>query len=145
MELDESKPNRPSSGSHDGPTKQNGERNLATRRHTVGPSETAHDQVMGKHLKLEHGARGSPSFYPAPGFTGLGYGPLNLPSHMGFNPLTTMNPVMDTRQRFLPPFELNVRTPTAGPSALNAQFPTVPGFPDSTGTHGAGTCLQSRL
>lgn len=141
MDLDEPKQARASTSGNDGPSKQTGERNLATRRHTVGPSETAHDQVMGKHLKLEHaGAKGTPSFYPTTGFTGLGYSPLNLPSHMVFNPLT---PVMDARTGFLPNFDLNVRSPTTIPSTLNAQFPTghVSGVQDSGMQHGAGNTL----
>lgn len=135
MELDETKPAR-SSGGNDGPSRPNGERNLATRRHTVGPSETAHDQVMGKHLKLEHGgARGAPSFYPTVGFTGLGYSPLHLPSHVVFNPLLGINPTMDTRQGFLPNFDFNMRSPTTAPSTLNAQFQTMSGVQDSTCVH----------
>lgn len=69
-------------------SKQAGERNLATRRHTVGPSDTAHDQVVGKHLKLTHcGTRAPPHFYPSIGVSSLGYSPLNLPSQIAFNPL----------------------------------------------------------
>lgn len=128
MELDEPKPVKSSSSGNDGSSRHSGERNLATRRHTVGPSETAHDQVMGKHLKLEHGgARGAPSFYPPVGFTGLGYSPFNLPSHMIFNPLMGMNPTMDPRQGFIPNFDFNLRSPTTTPSTLNAQFQTIPG------------------
>lgn len=144
MELDEPKQARPPSSGNEGPGKQTGERNLATRRHTVGPSETTHDQVMGKHLKLEQtGARGAPSFYPTVGFTGLGYSPLNLPSHMVFNPLAGMNPIMDTRPGFPPNFELNVRSPTVVPSNLNAQFPTLSSVQDSTGIHHGGKSKQT--
>ncbi|XP_032792877.2 serine/threonine-protein kinase SIK3 isoform X2 [Daphnia magna] len=134
MDLDEPKQPRASTSGNDGPSKQSGERNLATRRHTVGPSETAHDQVMGKHLKLDHsGARGAPSFYPATGFTALGYSPLNLPSHVAFNPNTGLNNIFDTRPGFLPNFELNMRSPATVPSTLNTQFPTLSGVQNSSG------------
>ncbi|XP_046630920.1 serine/threonine-protein kinase SIK3-like isoform X3 [Daphnia pulicaria] len=134
MDLEEPKQPRASTSGNEGPSKQNGERNLATRRHTVGPSETTHDQVMVKHLKLDHfGARGTPSFYPVTGFTGLGYSPFHLPSHM--DQFTGLNTVMDSRQGFLPNFELSVRSPTAVPSTLNAQFPTVSGVQHATGMH----------
>ena len=131
MDLEEPKQARASTSGNEGPNKPNGERNLATRRHTVGPSETTHDQVMGKHLKLDHfGARGT-TFYPVTGFTGLGYSPFNLPSHM--DQFTGMNTVMDSRQGFLPNFELSVRSPTAVPSTLNAQFATATGVQHTTG------------
>ncbi|XP_057378466.1 serine/threonine-protein kinase SIK3-like isoform X2 [Daphnia carinata] len=134
MDLDEPKQARASTSGNDGPSKQTGERNLATRRHTVGPSETAHDQVMGKHLKLEHaGAKGVPSFYPATGFTALGYSPLNLPSHVAFNPNTGLNNIFDTRPGFLPNFELNMRSPTTVPSTLNTPFPALSSFQNSAG------------
>lgn len=139
MELDEPKQTRPPSSGYEGPNKQNGERNLATRRHTVGPSETAHDQVIGKHLKLEQAAsRGTPTFYPTVGFTGLGYSPLNLPSHMVFNPLAGMSPIADIRPGFLPNFDFNIRSPIVVPSALNAQFPTISNIQDTTGAHHGG-------
>ena len=146
MDLDEPKQVRTSTSGHDGPNKQNGERNLATRRHTVGPSETAHDQVMGKHLKLEHvGAKGTPPFYPTTGFTGLGYSPLNLPSHMVFNPFTGMSPVsMDARPGFLPNFDLNIRSPTNVPSNMNAQFSAVSGVQDSVMQQGTGNISDFR-
>ena len=67
---------------------QAGERNLATRRHTVGPSDTPHDQVLANHYS---GATGSP-FYPMAGLSGLGYTPLNLLSQMTCNPFAGLNP-----------------------------------------------------
>lgn len=136
MDLDEPKQARASTSVNEGPSKQSGERNLATRRHTVGPSETAHNQVMGKHLKLDHtGARGTPSFYPATGFPALGYSPLNLPSHVAFNPHIGLNNILDTRPGFLPNFDLNMRSPAMVPSPLNTQFPTLSSVQNTAHMH----------
>lgn len=67
---------------------QSGERNLATRRHTVGPSDTPHDQVLANHYS---GVAGSP-FYPMTGLSGLGYTPSNLFSQITCNPFVSFNP-----------------------------------------------------
>lgn len=72
-----------------------GERNLTTRRHTVGPSETAHDQVLGTHFQHDrHAVRVAPPMHRAGfGLPGLGFDPLifsqpayaNAPSAAGFD------------------------------------------------------------
>ena len=77
-----------SSASDAASRQQSGERNLATRRHTVGPSDTPHDQVLAAHYP---GVTGSP-FYPMAGLSGYGYTPLNLFSQMTCNPFVGFNP-----------------------------------------------------
>ena len=104
MELDDSNV-ASSSSTNDGSNKQqSGERNLAARRHTVGPSDTPHDQVLGNHYL---GVTGSP-FYPMAGLAGLaglaGYTPLNLFTQMtSVNPFLSFNPSMAEGQ---PNFDL---------------------------------------
>ena len=123
MELDD--PSQASSlpRGAEGTNKQNGERNLATRRHTVGPSDTAHDQVMGKHLKLTHsGARGPPRFYPSPGVSSLRYSPLNLPSHIAYNPSIGLNPIDQSRLGLMPNVDLTQRPTSVTDPAVNSEL-----------------------
>lgn len=135
MELDDPTQSASTSTS-DGTNKQNIERNLATRRHTVGPSETAHNQVMGKHLKFTHsGIRGPHHFYPTTGIGGLGYSPLNLPSHVIYNPLIGLNPMDQNRFGLLPNFDFGRPMQTGMEIPLNAQLPGTPNnhCPNSSG------------
>lgn len=116
MDLEEQKPGT----SHtEGTARLNGERNLATRRHTVGPSETAHNQVVGRHFKL--GQRGNFSFYP-PGGLVPGYSPLALPTQMTSNPLTGLNHLSQTPQGFFPGFDPTGRAHAALPGSVNSHL-----------------------
>jgi len=129
MELDDSSQTSTSSGTNETSGKQNGERNLATRRHTVGPSETAHNQVIGKHMKFGNTCpRGvPPSFYPTT--PGLGYSPWNLPSRIAYNPLLGIDLVNQARLGLASNFEQDSRFSTGAHAAavLNSQSPASSG------------------
>ena len=119
-----------------------GERNLTTRRHTVGPSETAHDKVLGTHLKYgRHAGITQPSFYPMPGFPDQGFDPLVFSalmySPLGFNPSTH-----PTQMGLLANFDF--RTATGAASALNrnVQF-TATGVEDPASLSHSSSMFQS--
>lgn len=140
MDLDDSNQSGSLSNGSSGTGKQVGERNLATRRHTVGPSETAHDHV-GKHLKMAHsGTKGAPHFYPATEFVGLGYSPWNVPSNVAYNPLAGFNQMERERLGLSPNLDLSSRPPNFAHSAFNAQLPPTPGFqPHGAMSYGKGS------
>lgn len=138
MELDDSSQASLSSGANETSGKQNGERNLATRRHTVGPSETAHNHVIGKHMKFGNTCpRGvPPSFYPTIAFPGLGYSPWNLPSHMVYNPLVGIDLVNQARLGLASHYEQDPRFPINVQSAMCQSSAAASGQDQTSLPHG---------
>lgn len=132
MDMEEQKTTTPST---EGAGRSNGERNLTTRRHTVGPSETAHNAVVGRHLRL--GQRGNFSFYPPGGLGVPGFNPLALPTQLTSNPLTGLNHISQTPLGFFPGFDPTGRTHAALPGSVNSPL-------SITGTQEA-SCIGNNL
>ena len=136
MELEDGSNDAASpSGNSDGNGRQTGDRNLAARRHTVGPSDTPHDPHLTFGLP---GGAGSP-FYPMAGLAGLGYSPLHLASQVTFNPLLGLNSSDQARMGMLPSFD--VCSPTSAVHSLNSQVGS--GVPDSPGLFNGITMRHS--